>query len=105
MSASKQIVLENLKNLLHGHADTAQEFLVREEQINRRDGINLDADGVFRIADRGSDTQILLDFPEESFDLPAVFVDVGDGFGRRPKMVSQKFVMLAAFRVTIADTA
>ena len=76
--------MKNLKNLLYGKADTAQEFLIREKQVNRQSGINLDEDGVFRVADKGFDTQVLLDFPEENFDVPAVFVDVGDSFGASP---------------------
>ena len=97
--------MENLKNLLDGQTDTAQKFLVREEQINRQGSINLDEHRVFRVADKGFDTQILLDFPEENFDLPAVFVNVSDSFGRKSEVVSHKLVMLACFRVTVANTA
>ena len=49
--------------------------------------------------------QILFDFLEEELDLPAVFIDVGDGFRRKPEMVGQKFVVFPGFLVTIADTA
>ena len=88
--------MENLKNLLDGQADTAQEFLVCEKQINRQGGIDLDEHGVFRVADKGCNTQILLDFPEKNLDLPAVFVNVGDGFGRKStvSIVPTKFCVI-----------
>ena len=41
--------------------------------------------------------QILFDFLEEELDLPAVFIDVGDGFRRKPEMVGQKFVVFPGF--------
>ena len=102
---SKQIELDKLEKLLDGQADPAQKFLIREEQIDRQRGVELDKHGIFRVADERFDTQILLDFPEEDFDLPTVFVNVGDGFGRKPEVIGQKLITLAAFRVTIADAA
>lgn len=50
-------------------------------------------------------TKILFDFSKKYFNHPAVFVDVGDGSGRKAEMVGQKFVTLAAFGVSIANTA
>lgn len=47
--------------------------------------------------------KVLFDFLEEQLDLPALFIDVGDGFGTQPEMVGQKFVVDAAFRVAVAD--
>jgi hypothetical protein len=47
----------------------------------------------------------LLDFFEEKLDLPTFFVYVGDGFRAQPEVVAQKFVVLAACRVTVADAA
>jgi len=37
---------------------------------------------VLRVADEGLDLQVLFDPPQEIFDLPVAFVDIGDGFGR-----------------------
>ena len=94
-----------LEELLYGESETAEEFLVREEQVNRQGRVNLDQDRIFRVADEGLYAQILFDFLEEELDLPAVFIDVGDGFRRKPEMVGQKFVVFPGFLVTIADTA
>lgn len=97
--------MNELEELLYGESETAEEFLVREEQVNRQGRVNLDQDSVFRVADEGLYAQILFDFLEEELDLPAVFIDVGDGFRRKPEMVGQKFVVFPGFLVTIADTA
>ena len=72
--------MDKLEKLLHGKSESAEEFLVREEQVNRQGRVNLDEYSIFRVADETLDTQVLLDFPEENFNLPAVFVNVGNGF-------------------------
>ena len=95
--------MNELEELLYGESETAEEFLVREEQVNRQGRVNLDQDRIFRVADEGLYAQILFDFLEEELDLPAVFTDVGDGFRRKPEMVGQKFVVFPGFLVTIAD--
>lgn len=74
-----------------------------EGQIDRQGGEDLNQDGIFRVPDERLYPQILLDFPEEILDLPAVFVNLGDGFGYQPKMVGQQFILRAAFGVTITD--
>ena len=102
---TKQIELYELAKLLDGQADSAEKFLICQEQIDRQGGINLDEHGIFRIADKGFDAQILLDFPKENLDLPAFFVNIGDGFGYQSEVVGQKFVAFAAFRITVANAA
>ena len=97
--------MNDLEKLLDGHPDSTQEFLVGEKQIDGQGSINMDEHGIFCVADKGFDTQILFDFPKEDFDLPAVFVNIGDGFGRESEMVGQKLVMLAAFGIAIANAA
>lgn len=67
--------MNELEELLYGESETAEEFLVREEQVNRQGRVNLDQDRVFRVADEGLYAQILFDFLEEELDLPAVFID------------------------------
>jgi hypothetical protein len=37
---------------------------------------------IIRVADEGLDLRVLFDTPEDNLDLPAVFVDIADGFGR-----------------------
>lgn len=35
--------------------------------------------------------------------MPAVFVNISDGSGRKPEMIGQELVMLAGFRGSVAD--
>ena len=97
--------MNDLEKLLNRQPDPTQKFLIREKQIDRQGGINLDQYSIFRVAYKGFDAQVLFDFSEENLDLPAVFVDIGDGFGHKSEMVGQKLITLATFRVTIADAA
>ena len=93
-----------MEKLLHGQPGAAEEFLVRKKQIDRQGRVDLDQNRVFRVADKALDAQILFDFLEKEFDFPALFVDVGDGFGTQAEVVGQKFVTFAAFRVPVTDT-
>ena len=93
-----------MEKLLHGQPEAAEEFLVRKKQIDRQGRADLDQNRVFRVADETLDTQILFDFLEKEFDFPALFVDVGDGFGAQPEVIGQKFMAVAAFRVPVTDT-
>ena len=66
--------------MLHRQLKFAQDFLVRHEQIHCQGRVNLDEHSVLRAPDKAFDVQILFDFTEEYFDLPALFVNVGNGF-------------------------
>lgn len=90
---------------MHGQADFVQELLGGQQQVDGQGSVTLDEDGVFRVADKALDAQVLLDFAEEYLDAPAFLVDVGDGMCGQAEVISQEFVMLARFRVTIADAA
>jgi len=90
---------------LNRQPHSTQKFLVREEQVDCQRGVELYEYDIFRVADKRFDAQILLDFPEENFDLPAGFVNFGDGFGYQAEVIGQKFIMVAGFRVTITDPA
>jgi hypothetical protein len=70
-----------LENLLHGHTELVNEFLVCQQQVHGQSGIYLNEYSVFAIADKALDAQILLYFSEEYFNLPAVFVNIRNGFG------------------------
>jgi hypothetical protein len=61
--------------------------------------------GILGVADEGLDLQILLDAAEEDLDLPALLVDVGDGLGRQPEMVSEEHVDFAGGGVLVNDAA
>lgn len=104
-SRTEQVELDELKKLLNGQPETVEEFLVCKEQVNCQGRVNLNHDRVFRVADKHFDTQILFDFLEEKLDFPPLFINVGDGFGTQPEVSGQKFVVLAAFRIPVADAA
>jgi len=104
-TSSEQVESNELEYLLHGHACIAHELLVGQQQVHGQGCVNLDEDGIFRVADKALDAQGLLDFTEEYFDAPALLVDVGDGSGGQTKEIGHKFVTLARFRGSIADAA
>lgn len=62
-------------------------------------------DGIFGVAEKGFDLEVLLDEAEEGLDLPPVLVDVGDGPGGEVEVVGQKDIMLAGLLVPVADPA
>jgi hypothetical protein len=51
---------------------------------------NLDAKGVLGGADEGLDLEVLLEHLEEELDLPALFVDGGDGGGPEARIAKMK---------------
>lgn len=53
--------------------------------------------GVFRVADKGLDLQVLLDEAEKDFDLSTFRVDVGDGLGRQVRGGSEKHLNFIGF--------
>ena len=88
---------------MQSNAQVAQELEITKQEIDDERGIDLGQHGVFRVADEGLDLQVLLDEAEEDLDLPAFFVDVGDGLGRQLEMVGEKNVALAGGGVPIGD--
>ena len=97
--------MDELTKLLDGESDTAQKFLVSEEQIDRQGRVDLNHHGIFRVPGKRPDSRFLLDFPEEYLNLPAIFVNLGDSPGRKTEVIGQKFVTSAAFRISIAYPA
>ena len=61
--------------------------------------------GILGVADEGLDFQVLLDEAEEDLDLPAFFVDIGDGLGRQLELVGEKDIALAGGGVAASDAA
>lgn len=61
--------------------------------------------GVSGGADKTFNLELLLDGFEEEFDLPAVFVDLSDGFGRPGKVIGQKDDDIAGFWIFGTDAA
>jgi hypothetical protein len=66
-------------------AHLALELEPDQEQVSAHGGPDLDEHSILGSAVKGLDLQVLLDEAEKDLDLPAFFVDVGDGLGRPPK--------------------
>jgi hypothetical protein len=47
----------------------------------------LSHDGVLGIAQEGLDLEVLLYPPKEDLDLPAFFIDIGDGLRRKAEVI------------------
>ena len=76
--------------MLQSNAQVAQELEITKQEIDYEGGVDLGQHGVLVVADEGLDPQVLLDDAEEDLDLPAFFVDIGDGLGRQLEMVGEK---------------
>ena len=79
-------------------------FETGHEQVNADRDPDLRFDGVFGGAEERLDTQVLLDPLEEQFDVPAAFVERGDGLGREAEMIGEKDQMLARFGIAQAHS-
>lgn len=101
----EEVDLEQLEHLLKAEAYAGFEFEPGQDEIGDHGHVDLAQDGVFRVADKGFEPQVLLDEPKEGLDLPALLVDVGDGLCREVEMVGQELVELSGFRVAVADAA
>jgi hypothetical protein len=76
-----------------------------QKQVSDQGGPDLDEHGILGGSVKGLDLQTLLDPAKEDLDLPALPVDVWDGLGRQPEMVSEKHVNFAGGRVLVNDAA
>ena len=64
-------------------------FQDRNQQINADSGPDLGFDGVGRCSVKGIDSQMLFDPAEEELHLPALLVNIGDGYGGNGKDIGQ----------------
>ena len=90
---------------MQSNAQVTQELEITKQEINNERDIDLGEHGVFRVADEGFDFQILLDEAEKNLDLPAFFVDVGNGLGRQFEMVGEEDIAPAGGGVQVGDAA
>ena len=90
---------------MQSNAQVAQELEITKHEIDDERGIDLGQHRVFRVADEGLDLQVLLAEPEEDLDLPAFFVDIGDGLGRQLEMVGAKDLAPAGGGVPVGAAA
>jgi len=74
------------------------------QHVNRDGDPDLGFDRVFRCAVKGFDTQVLLDPFEEQFHVPAEPIQIGDGYGRKRKIVGQKDELFLGGGIEISDT-
>lgn len=76
-----------------------------QKQVSDQCHIDLGKNGIFRVAEKGLDLEILLDEPEKYLDLPAIFVNIGYGTCRQRHVAGQEHKMFPGFMIPIADTA
>ena len=74
-----------------------------QKQVRNQGRVDLlGEDGVFRVAEKGLDPEVLFDESKKNSDLPAVLVKVGDGAGGQRHMV-QEVETLPRLLVPIVD--
>jgi len=61
--------------------------------------------GILRVTDKSFDLQVLFDPAKEDVNLPTFLVDIGNGLGRKSKVISQVDVILAGLRSGITYSA
>src|SRR6202035_1994201 len=74
-----------------------------DEDVERDGDPDLGLHGIFGCAEEAFDPQVLLDPFEEQFDLPAAFVERGDGGRRQPELIGEEYQLLSRFGVPEAD--
>ena len=74
-----------------------------DQHIDRDGDPDLGFDGVLAGAEEAFDAQVLLDPLEEQLDLPAAFVELGDGQRRQREVVGQEDQGLGRHGVAISD--
>jgi len=77
----------------------------RHKDINRDGDPNLGPHRVLGCSIESFDPQVLFDPTEKQFDLPAKFVEHGDGQRRKKKIIRQKSEITVVLPVVVADPA
>jgi len=85
----KNVDLQNLQNCVEVAGEVESLFQDGDQQINADSDPDLGFDGVGRCAVKGFDSQMLLDPAEEELHLPALLVNIGDGYGGNGKDIGQ----------------
>jgi len=85
----KNVDLQNLQNCVEVAGEVESLFQDGDQQINADSDPDLGFDGVGRCAVKGFDSQMLLDPAEEELHLPALLVNIGDGFCGNGKDIGQ----------------
>ena len=88
---------------MQSNAQVAHELEITKQEIGDQRRIDLGHHGVFRVADESLDLQVLLDEAKEDFDLPAFFIDIGDGLGCQLEVVGEKDIAPAGGGVPVGN--
>ena len=88
---------------MHSQAELAHEPDIGQQKIHAHRDPDLRHHRIARGAQKGFDLQVLLDPFEEQLDLPAFLVDCRNGAGSQMEGVGEKDIMLAGFRIPVAD--
>jgi len=76
-----------------------------DQQVSAQGAPDLDAHSVGRIAEEAVQAQVLLDPPKEQFDLPAAFVQQGDGQRGQVELVGDEDQTQPGLRIEKTDPA
>ena len=88
---------------MQSNTQVAHELEITKQEVDDQRRIDLAQHGVFRVADEGLDLQVLLDEAEKDFDLPAFFIDIGDGLGRQLEVVGEEDIAPASGGVPVGN--
>lgn len=61
-------------------------------------------DGILAGAKKGFDLEVLFNPFEEQFNLPTLFVDVGNGLRRPAELIADEDIVFAGFRIAVANS-
>jgi len=90
IAMGEQIHAQQRNQIGQAPAKTGGQLQVTQQQHRDQCSPNLCLDRVSRRADEGLDLQVLLERLEEQFDLPAIFVDRGNGAGPQAVMIGEE---------------
>ena len=96
---------EDLEDCVEAGVDSQALLDDGDQHIDGDGDPDLGFDGVLGGAVEALDAQVLLDPFEEQLDLPAAFVELGDGQRRQGEVVGQEGEGLAALGVAVSDAA
>ena len=85
----KNVDLQNLQNCVKVAGQMKSLFQDGDQQITADGDPDLGFDDVGRCAVKGFDSEMLLDPAEEELHLPALLVNIGDGYGGNGKNIGQ----------------
>jgi len=101
----ENVDLQNLQNCVEVAGQMKSLLQDCNQQINTDSDPDLGFDGVGRCSVKGFDSQMLLDPAEEELHLPALLVNIGDGYGGNGKDICQVDKALLGVQVYVGHPA